>query len=189
MWGLPVFMSKRVCMFAIMPVCVGYTHTRVSDKEEDQEEVTEVGNAIRGTTYNINRINKSLQDQQRDPNVVTLAGHQKIVARTRLMMEVSRLLQEGGFGDSSDEEDEDDPEVQEPPLKIASRAATSQTDDSLETTSKASGHAATSQPLAPQARAFMEEMKLEELADFETNAILECCYASRTRRLSMYPSW
>ena len=143
------------------------------DQDSDQERLGPwmVDRAIRGTAEKVARIKRSLHDQLRDPNADTQEKHEHGLTRARLLLDVSRLLQEGEFGDSSDEEDDLDDYVQNPPRKVATVAATSQTEDALEPASKASGSAATSLPLAPQAHAFVREKGLDELEDFKTNAI------------------
>ena len=80
------------------------------------------------------------------------AAHAKIAEKTKLMLQVGKLLQEGGFGDSSDEEaDEDASDAAGSRLrrKVAP-AAISQPSDTPAAPPPP-------EPLASQARAFMAE--------------------------------
>ena len=106
------------------------------------------------------------------------AFHAAIVERSNLILRVQQLLQEGGFGDSSDEEaDEDASDAAGSRLrrKVAP-AAISQPSDTPATPPSP-------QPLAPQARAFMVEKGLHELETEDTTVILECCTEASQRRL------
>ena len=93
-----------------------------------------------------------------------------------MIMQVGKLLQEGGFGDSSDEDaDEDDADERRLRPKVTP-AAKSQSSD-------APAAPPTPEPLAPQARAFMEEKGLDTWETDETTVILECCTEASQRRL------
>ena len=106
------------------------------------------------------------------------AAHAKIAEKTKLMLQVGKLLQEGGFGDSSDEEaDEDASDAAGSRLrrKVAP-AAISQPSDTPATPPSP-------RPLAPQARAFMVEKGLDAWETQDTTVILECCTEASQRRL------
>ena len=107
---------------------------------------------------------------------LTKEQHAQIAAKTALMVQVGKLLQEGGFGDSSDEDaDEDDADERRLRPKVTP-AAKSQSSD-------APAAPPTPQPLAPQARDFMAEKGLDTWETDETTVILECCTAADKRRL------
>ena len=83
---------------------------------------------------------------------LTQEEHAKIAARTTLMLQVGKLLQDGGFGDSSDEEADED----------ASDAAGSRLRRKVAPTAKSQPSDTPAappppEPLASQARAFMAE--------------------------------
>ena len=107
---------------------------------------------------------------------LTREQHAKIAARTTLMLQVGKLLQEGGFGDSSDEDADDDDADERRLRPKVTPAAKSQSSD-------APAAPPTPEPLAPQARAFMEEKGLDTWETDETTVILECCTAADNRRL------
>ena len=118
---------------------------------------------------------KELESQMGNEQL-TKEQHAKIQARTALIMQVGKLLQEGGFGDSSDEDaEEDDADERRLRPKVAP-AAKSQSSD-------APAAPPPPEPLAPQARAFMEEKGLNTWETDQTTVILECCTAADTRRL------
>ena len=102
--------------------------------------------------------------------------HAKIAARTTLMLQVGKLLQEGGFGDSSDEEADEDAANENRLRRKMTPAAKSQPIDTLVAPP-------TPEPLAPQARAFMAEKGLDAWETQDTTVILECCTEAYKRRL------
>ena len=119
-----------------------------------------------------------LEDTLGNKERLTLEQHAKIAARTTLMLQVGKLLQDGGFGDSSDEEaDEDASDAAGSRLrrKVAP-AAISQPSDPLATPPSPRPH-------APQARAFMAEKGLDAWETQDTTVILECCTEAYKRRL------
>ena len=106
------------------------------------------------------------------------AAHAKIAEKTKLMLQVGKLLQDGGFGDSSDEEaDEDASDAAGSRLrrKVAP-AAISQPSDTPPTPPSP-------RPLAPQARAFMADKGLDAWETQDTTVVLECCTEASQRRL------
>ena len=102
--------------------------------------------------------------------------HARIAERTNLMLRVGKLLQEGGFGDSSDEEADEDAAHENRHRRKVTPAAKSQSSD-------APAAPPTPQPLAPQARDFMAEKGLDTWETQETTVILECCTEAYKRRL------
>ena len=112
-----------------------------------------------------------------------VAFHAAIVERSNLILRVQQLLQDGGFGDSS-EEDVDEaaaPEGESSNRRKKDNAAKSQSSD-------APPAAPVQQPLAPQARAYMAEKGFHDLETEDTTVILECCGEALERRLHYYPS-
>ena len=106
------------------------------------------------------------------------AFHAAIVERSNLILRVQQLLQEGGFGDSS-EEDVDEaaaPEGESSNRRKMDNAAKSQSSD-------APPAPPALQPLAPQARAYMAEKGFDDLATEGTTVIVECCTDASERRL------
>ena len=106
------------------------------------------------------------------------AFHAAIVERSNLILRVQQLLQDGGFGDSS-EEDVDEaaaPEGESSNRRKKDNAAKSQSSD-------APPAPPALQPLAPQARAYMAEKGFHELETEDTTVILECCAEASQRRL------
>ena len=104
--------------------------------------------------------------------------HASIAERTKLILRVQQLLQDGGFGDSS-EEDVDEaaaPEGESSNRRKKDNAAKSQSSD-------APPAPPARQPLAPQARAYMAEKGLQDLETEDTTVILECCTEASQRRL------
>ena len=115
-------------------------------------------------------------ERQAGNRQLTREQHAKIAAKTAMIMQVNKLLQEGGFGDSSDEDaDEDDADERRLRPKVTP-AAKSQSSD-------APAAPPPPEPLAPQARAFMEEKGFNTWETDETTVILACCTAADTRRL------
>ena len=115
-------------------------------------------------------------EQQAGNRQLTREQHAKIAAKTAMIMQVGKLLQEGGFGDSSDEDaDEDDADERRLRPKVTP-AAKSQSSD-------APAAQPTPEPLAPQARAFMAEKGLDAWETQDTTVILECCTEAYKRRL------
>ena len=92
------------------------------------------------------------------------------------MLQVGKLLQEGGFGDSSDEEADEDAAAENRLRRKMTPAAKSQPSDTLAAPPPP-------EPLAPQARAFMAEKGLEAWETRDTTVILECCTEASKRRL------
>ena len=78
------------------------------------------------------------------------AAHARIAEKTKLMLQVGKLLQEGGFGDSSDEEADEDAANETRLRRKMTPAAKSQPSDTLAAPPPP-------EPLASQARAFMAE--------------------------------
>ena len=107
---------------------------------------------------------------------LTEEQHAKITARTTLLLQVGKLLQEGGFGDSSDEEADEDAAKKNRLRRKVTPAAKSQSSD-------APAAPPPPQPLAPQARDFMAEKGLDTWETEETTVILECCTEAYKRRL------
>ena len=106
------------------------------------------------------------------------AFHAAIVERSNLILRVQQLLQEGGFGDSS-EEDVDEaaaPEGESSNRRKMDNAAKSQASD-------APPAPPALQPLAPQARAYMAEKGFDDFAREGTTVIVECCTDASERRL------
>ena len=106
------------------------------------------------------------------------AFHATIVERSNLILRVQQLLQDGGFGDSS-EEDVDEvaaPEGESSNRRKKDNAAKSQSSD-------APPAAPVQQPLAPQARAYMAEKGFHDFATEDTTVIVECCTDASERRL------
>ena len=106
------------------------------------------------------------------------AAHAKIAEKTKLMLQVGKLLQEGGFGDSS-EEDVDEvaaPEAGSSHRRKMDNAAKSQPSD-------APPAPPALQPLAPQARAYMAEKGFDDFVREGTTVIVECCTDALERRL------
>ena len=104
------------------------------------------------------------------------AAHARIAEKTKLMLQVGKLLQEGGFGDSSDEEADEDAANENRLRREMTPAAESQPIDTLPAPP-------TPAPLAPQARAFMAEKGLDAWETRGTTVILECCTEAPQRRL------
>ena len=104
------------------------------------------------------------------------AAHAKIAEKTKLMLQVGKLLQDGGFGDSSDEEADEDAANENRLRRKVTPAAKSQSSD-------APAAPPPPQPLAPQARDFMAEEGLDTWETEETTVILECCTEACKRRL------
>ena len=104
------------------------------------------------------------------------AAHAKIAEKTKLMLQVGKLLQDGGFGDSSDEEADEDAANENRLRRKVTPAAKSQSSD-------APAAPPPPQPLAPQARDFMAEKGLDTWETEETTVILECCTEASQRRL------
>ena len=107
---------------------------------------------------------------------LTEEQHAKITARTTLLLQVGKLLQEGGFGDSSDEDADEDAAKETSLRRKVTPAAKSQSSD-------APAAPPPPQPLAPQARDFMAEKGLDAWETEETTVILECCTEAYKRRL------
>ena len=105
------------------------------------------------------------------------AAHAKIAEKTKLMLQVGKLLQEGGFGDSSDEEADEDAAAESRLRRKVAPAAISQPSDTPPTSPSPPP------PLAPQARAFMVEKGLDAWETQDTTVILECCTEAPQRRL------
>ena len=115
-------------------------------------------------------------ERQAGNEQITKEQHAKIAAQTTLLLQVGKLLQEGGFGDSSDEDaDEDDADERRLRPKVTP-AAKSQSSD-------APAAPPPPEPLAPQARAFMAEKGLDAWETQDTTVILECCTEASQRRL------
>ena len=106
------------------------------------------------------------------------ALHASIAERTNLILRVQQLLQEGGFGDSS-EEDVDEgaaPDAESSHRRKMDNAAKSQPSD-------APPAPPALQPLAPQARAYMAEKGFDDFVREGTTVIVECCTDVSERRL------
>ena len=115
-------------------------------------------------------------DQQAGNRQLTREQHAAIAAKTAMIMQVNKLLQEGGFGDSSDEEADEDAANENRLRRKVTPAAKSQSSD-------APAAPPPPQPLAPQARDFMAEKGLDTWETEETTVILECCSEAYKRRL------
>ena len=116
------------------------------------------------------QVRKLLEDRYGGSIEDPAALHASIAERTNLILRVQQLLQEGGFGDSS-EEDVDEvaaPEAESSHRRKMDNAAKSQSSD-------APPAPPALQPLAPQARAYMAEKGFHELETEDTTVILECC--------------
>ena len=144
--------------------------------QEDGEHV-DVDLAIQGAAKKVAQVTKMLEAsfgvRGGDP-----AAHAKIAEKTKLMLQVGKLLQEGGFGDSS-EEDVDEaaaPEGESSNRRKMDNAAKSQSSD-------APPAPPALQPLAPQARAYMAEKGFDDFAREGTTVIVECCTDASERRL------
>ena len=104
--------------------------------------------------------------------------HARIAERTNLLLRVGELLQEGGFGDSSEEE------VDEVAAVDAESRLRRKMDNAAKShPSEAPPAPPALQPLAPQARAYMAEKGFHELETEDTTVILECCAEASQRRL------
>ena len=106
------------------------------------------------------------------------AFHATIVDRSNLILRVQQLLQDGGFGDSSEEEVDE----------VAALDAESRLRRKMDNAAKSQPSDAPPappalQPLAPQARAYMAEKGFHELETEDTTVILECCAEASQRRL------
>ena len=124
------------------------------------------------------QVRKLLEDRYGGSIEDPAALHASIAERTNLILRVQQLLQEGGFGDSSEEEVDEvvpvDAEIRF--RRNMDNAAKSQPSD-------APPAPPSLQPLAPQARAYMAEKGLHELETEDTTVILECCARASQRRL------
>ena len=85
--------------------------------------------------------------------------HARIAERTKLLLRVRKLLQEGGFGDSSEEEADEVAAAD-----AESRLRRKMTPAAKSQPSDPPPAPPSPQPLAPQARAFMEEKGLDALS-------------------------
>ena len=124
------------------------------------------------------QIRKLLEDRLGASSEDPAALHASIAERTNLILRVQQLLQEGGFGDSS-EEDVDEgaaPDAESSHRRKMDNAAKSQSSD-------APPAPPALQPLAPQARAYMAEKGFDDLAREGTTVIVECCTDALERRL------
>ena len=149
-----------------------YTHS------QDDGEHIDVDIAIRGAANKVVTIRKMLEERLAGSGEDPVAFHAAIVERSNLILRVQQLLQDGGFGDSS-EEDVDEaaaPEGESSNRRKVTPAAKSQSSD-------APPAAPVQQPLAPQARAFMAEKGLDAWETRDTTVILECCTEAYNRRL------
>ena len=123
-------------------------------------------------------IRKMLEERLAGSGEDPEAFHAAIVERSNLILRVQQLLQDGGFGDSS-EEDVDEaaaPEGESSIRRKKDNAAKSQSSD-------APPAAPVQQPLAPQARAYMAEKGFEDFVGEGTTVIVECCTDASERRL------
>ena len=129
------------------------------------------------------QIRKLLEDRFGGSIEDPAALHASIVERTNLLLRVQQLLQEGGFGDSS-EEDVDEVAA----LDAESRHRRKMDNAAKSQPSDAPPAPPALQPLAPQARAYMAEKGFDDLATEGTTVIVECCTDALERRLHYYPS-
>ena len=106
------------------------------------------------------------------------ACHASSSEQGNLILRVQQLLQEGGFGDSSEEDVDEDaaPDAESSHRRKMDNAAKSQFSDAPPAPSAL-------QPLAPQARAYMAEKGFDYLATEGTTVIVECCTDASERRL------
>ena len=111
------------------------------------------------------------------------AFHAAIVERSNLILRVQKLLQDGGYGDSSEEDVNEAaaPEGESSNRRKTDNAAKSQSSD-------APPAPPAQQPLAPQARAYMAEKGFDDFVGEGTTVIVECCTDALERRLHYYPS-
>ena len=124
------------------------------------------------------QVRKLLEDRYGGSIEDPAALHASIAERTNLILRVQQLLQEGGFGDSS-EEDVDEgaaPDAESSHRRKMDNAAKSQSSD-------APPAPPALQPLAPQARAYMAEKGFDDFAREGTTVIVECCTDASERRL------
>ena len=129
------------------------------------------------------QVRKLLKDRYGGSIEDPAALHASIAERTNLILRVQQLLQDGGFGDSS-EEDVDEgaaPDAESSPRRKIHNAAKSQSSD-------APPAPPVQQPLAPQARAYMAEKGFDDFVGEGTTVIVECCTDALERRLHYYPS-
>ena len=129
------------------------------------------------------QIRKLLEDRYGGSIEDPAALHASIAERTNLILRVQQLLQEGGFGDSS-EEDVDEVAA----LDAESRHRRKMDNAAKSQPSDAPPAPPALQPLAPQARAYMAEKGFDDLATEGTTVIVECCTDALERRLHYYPS-
>ena len=124
------------------------------------------------------QVRKLLEDRYGGSIEDPAALHASIAERTNLILRVQQLLQEGGFGDSSEEE------VDEVAALDAESRHRRKTDNAAKSQpSDAPPAPPALQPLAPQARAYMAEKGLQDLETEDTTVILECCAEASQRRL------
>ena len=157
--------------------CVGalsssfyYTHS------QDDGEHIDVDIAIQGAANKVVQVRKLLEDRYGGSIEDPAALHASIAERTNLILRVQQLLQEGGFGDSSDEEVDEDAAAENRLRRKMTPAAKSQPSDTLAAPPPP-------EPLAPQARAFMAEKGFHDLATEDTTVTVECCTDASERRL------
>ena len=124
------------------------------------------------------QIRKLLEDRFGGRSEDPTAFHASIAERTNLLLRVQQLLQEGGFGDPSEEDVDEDaaPDAESSHRRKMDNAAKSQSSD-------APPAPPALQPLAPQARAYVAEKGFDDLATEGTTVIVECCTDASERRL------
>ena len=134
--------------------------------------------AIRGAANKVMTIRKILEERLAGSGENPEAFHAAIVERSNLILRVQQLLQDGGFGDSS-EEDVDEvaaPEGESSNRRKMDNAAKSQPSDARPAPPAL-------QARAFQARAYMAEKGFDDFAREGTTVIVECCTDSSERRL------
>ena len=124
------------------------------------------------------QVRKLLEDRYGASSEDPTTLHASIAERTNLLLRVQQLLQEGGFGDSSEEEVDE----------VAALDAESRHRRKMDNAAKSQPSDAPPappalQPLAPQARAYMAEKGFHELETEDTTVILECCAEASQMRL------
>ena len=124
------------------------------------------------------QVRKLLEDRYGGSIEDPAALHASIAERTNLILRVQQLLQDGGFGDSSEEEVDE----------VAAVDAESRLRRKMDNAAKSQPSDAPPappalQPLAPQARAYMAEKGFDDFAREGTTVIVECCTDASERRL------
>jgi hypothetical protein len=155
--------------------------------KQDDAEMRQLNKSIVGAKRKLEEMQKKLTVKQK--GFCDEAKRLKLKQRADLLLDVGRLLQGGGFGDSSTEEDMDEPV----PAATSQKKQVDMASGATQTTPRGSD-AATSQTalpmredsaqiqrqLGPQAREFMGEEGMEWVQG-DKNIVLQCCYESAKR--------